>query len=203
MTARKSGRRLMSMGREKYRDEGSGARGGRAVSYDALTLPPRPNPSPQAVRGTLLPFSPVGGSGSLTKNRRTRSEGGCMTTLQEIELRCPVCDARFRSQAVVATNSFGGKRTDFHERAAGTQPLPYLVHTCARCGYSGDERDFADEAGVGPLLKAHVWNELAPAVRPASLPGSEKYEAAAKVAAWRSAGPRQVADLFLRAAWCC
>ena len=35
-----------------------------------------------------------------------------MTTLQQIELRCPICDTRFRSQAVVSTNSFGGKRTD-------------------------------------------------------------------------------------------
>jgi uncharacterized protein len=126
-----------------------------------------------------------------------------MTTFQEIELRCPVCETSFRSQAVASTNSFGGKRTDFHERAAGTQPLPYLVHTCARCGYSGDERDFGEEVGVGPLLKEQVWNELAPAVRAANLPGSEKYEAAAKVAAWRSAGARHVADLFLRAAWCC
>ena len=47
-----------------------------------------------------------------------------MTTLQQIELRCPICDTRFRSQTVVSTNSFGGKRTDFHERAAGTQPPP-------------------------------------------------------------------------------
>ena len=42
-----------------------------------------------------------------------------MTTLQQIELQCPICETRFRSQTVVSTNSFGGKRTDFHERAAG------------------------------------------------------------------------------------
>ncbi len=125
-----------------------------------------------------------------------------MTTLQQIELRCPVCDTRFRSQAVVSTNSFGGKRTDFHERAAGTQPLPFLVHTCNRCGYSGAERDFSDEAEVSPMLKEHVWNELAPGLNSA-LSGSEKYEAAAKVAEWQSMEPRHVADLLLRAAWCC
>ena len=85
-----------------------------------------------------------------------------MTTLQAIELRCPVCETAFRSQAVVSTNSFGGKRTDFHERAAGTQPLPYLIHTCARCGYSGSERDFTEETEVTPILKEQVWNELAP-----------------------------------------
>ena len=126
-----------------------------------------------------------------------------MTTLQAIELRCPVCETAFRSQAVVSTNSFGGKRTDFHERAAGTQPLPYLIHTCARCGYSGSERDFTDETEVTPILKEQVWNELAPLAASGQMTGSEKYEAAAKVAEWQGLEPRHVADLLLRAAWCC
>ena len=126
-----------------------------------------------------------------------------MTTLQQIELRCPVCETAFRSQAVVSTNSFGGKRTDFHERAAGTQPLPYLVHTCSRCGYTGAERDFTEEADVTPTLKEHVWNELTPVLSPAAVSGSEKYEAAAKVAEWQGMGPSHVANLLLRAAWCC
>jgi uncharacterized protein len=126
-----------------------------------------------------------------------------MTTLQQIELRCPICDTRFRSQAVVSTNSFGGKRTDFHERAAGTQPLPFLIHMCNRCGYSGAERDFSDEAEVSPTLKEHVWNELAPTLSASTLCGSEKYEAAARIAEWQSIEPRHLADLLLRAAWCC
>ncbi len=125
-----------------------------------------------------------------------------MTVLQQIDLHCPVCSNRFRSQAVVSTNSFGGKRTDFHERAAGTQPLPYLVHTCVRCGFSGAERDFNDEAEVSPFLREHVMTELAPQLS-ARMTGSEKYEAAAKVAEWQGLEPRHVADLLLRAAWCC
>jgi len=126
-----------------------------------------------------------------------------MTTLHQIKLRCPLCDNRFQSQAVVSTNAFGGKRTDFHERAAGTQPLPYLVHMCTRCGYTGGERDFTDEAEVSPLLREHVWNELAPRVANAGASGSEKYEAAAKIAEWQSMEPRYLGDLLLRAAWCC
>src|SRR5215510_2107125 len=126
-----------------------------------------------------------------------------MTTLQQVELQCPICDTRFRSQTVVSTNSFGGKRTDFHERAAGTQPLPYLIQTCNRCGYSGADRDFTDEAEVSPVLKERVWNELAPCISCGTLTGSEKYEAAAKVAEWQGMEPRHVADLLLRAAWCC
>ena len=126
-----------------------------------------------------------------------------MTTLQQIELRCPVCESSFSSQTVVSTNSFGGKRTDFHERAAGTQPLPYLIHMCGRCGYSGSERDFSEEADVSPFLREHVWNELAPTLASGAVTGSEKYEAAAKVAEWQGMEPRYIADLLLRAAWCC
>ena len=126
-----------------------------------------------------------------------------MTTLQQIELRCPICDTRFKSQQVTSTNSFGGKRTDFHERAAGTQPLPYLIHMCSRCGYSGAERDFTEETDVTPGLREHVWNELAPQVSTVPITGSEKYEAAAKVAEWQALDQRHIADLLLRAAWCC
>ena len=125
-----------------------------------------------------------------------------MTTLRQIELSCPICGNSFQSQAVVTTNAFGGKRTDFHERAAGTQPLAYLVHMCCECGYSGSERDFGNEARPSPLLREHVLNELAPLVT-VSATGSEKYEAAAKVAEWQGLDERQIADLLLRAAWCC
>jgi uncharacterized protein len=126
-----------------------------------------------------------------------------MTILHQIELRCPVCHEGFRSHAVVATNALGGKRTDFHTHAAGTQPLPYEVHACGRCGYTGFERDFAEAADVSPFLKARVWSELAPGVAPGPMSGSEKYEAAAKVAEWQGMDARHIADLLLRAAWCC
>jgi uncharacterized protein (DUF2225 family) len=126
-----------------------------------------------------------------------------MTTLRHIELTCPICGNQFNSQAVLSTNSFGGKRTDFHERAAGTQPLPYFIHLCSRCGYAGSEKEFSDEADVSPMLKEHIWDELAPRLTVSSPSGSEKYEFAAKVAVWQGAEPRRVADLLLRAAWCC
>jgi len=48
-----------------------------------------------------------------------------------------------------------------------------------------------------------VWSELAPSLT-AQLPsGSLKYEHAAKVAEWQESDPRYLADLYLRAAWCC
>jgi uncharacterized protein (DUF2225 family) len=74
---------------------------------------------------------------------------------------------------------------------------------CGRCGFSGSERDFTEESEVSPVLKEHVWNELAPSIASGSVLGSEKYEAAAKVAEWQGMEARHVADLLLRAAWCC
>ena len=125
-----------------------------------------------------------------------------MTTLNLIDLTCPVCTNDFRSQAVVATNGYGGKRTDFHERAAGMQPLPYFVHLCAHCGFSGVERDFGEPSDPTEGLREFVWSSLAPALQREMPSGSLKYEHAAKVAEWQGNDPRYLADLYLRAAWC-
>jgi len=73
---------------------------------------------------------------------------------------------------------------------------------CSECGYSGGEADFAAPTEVSPILKQQVLRELAP-LRPSPICGSEKYEAAAKVAQWQGMEARHVADLLLRAAWCC
>jgi uncharacterized protein (DUF2225 family) len=125
-----------------------------------------------------------------------------MTTLQLIELTCPVCELEFRSQTVSATNGFGGKRTDFHERAAGMQPLPYFVHLCTHCGFAGVERDFSSAPPSHPGLHVFVWQSLAPSLLRELPAGSLKYEHAAKVAEWQGNDPRYIADLYLRAAWC-
>ncbi|MBA2686775.1 MAG: DUF2225 domain-containing protein [Gemmatimonadaceae bacterium] len=109
----------------------------------------------------------------------------------------------FHSQAVVSTNAFGGKRTDFHERATGTQPLAYLVHMCNECGFSGGVRDFTPEVEVSPVVREHVLTRLASVKTSNEATGSEKYEAAAKVAEWQGMESRHIADLLLRAAWCC
>lgn len=125
-----------------------------------------------------------------------------MTTLNHIELACPICSTEFRSQTVVATNAFGGKRTDFHERAAGTQPLPFFVHLCLTCGFAGVERDYNGDFRLEEETRERVLFELAPVIARESPTGSLKYEHAAKVAEWQGAEPRYLADLYLRAAWC-
>jgi uncharacterized protein (DUF2225 family) len=73
---------------------------------------------------------------------------------------------------------------------------------CSECGYSGGEADFTAPTEVSPILKQQVLKELAP-LHASPICGSEKYEAAAKVAQWQGMEARHVADLLLRAAWCC
>ncbi len=126
-----------------------------------------------------------------------------MTTLDLIELTCPVCAQAFHSQTVVATSGHGGKRTDFHERATGMQPLPYFIHLCTQCGYAGVTHDFDAEVELSDLLREYVWDDLAPVLSQSPPSGSLKYEHAAKVAEWQGHEPRYLADLYLRAAWCC
>ena len=126
-----------------------------------------------------------------------------MTSLRTIELRCPVCRNHFTSRAVDSTDSMGGESTDFHARSVGVQPLAYLVHLCERCGYAGNEDQFAEDVVLSPGLENRVWNELAPRLSPDGTTGSDKYEFAAKVASWQGEQPRRLGELWLRAAWCC
>jgi uncharacterized protein len=126
-----------------------------------------------------------------------------MAMLREIHLTCPICHNAFRSLAALSTNASGAKRTDFHERAVGTPALPYLVHTCGRCAYSGCEEDFAGDTEIAPGVEGFVRGELAPKLARGPLTGSEKYELAAMVADRQGAAPRHIGDLMLRAAWCC
>lgn len=126
-----------------------------------------------------------------------------MTTLQLIELCCPVCDNHFRSRAVEATDSPAGKRAAFHDESLGATAMRYPVHRCDGCGFSGMDADFTGETELSMKVIDRVFNELAPLAANNTSAASEKYEAAAKLVEWRGADPRHAADLWLRAAWCC
>ena len=126
-----------------------------------------------------------------------------MSTLLRIALTCPVCSKSFESHTVPTPQKPGRKRTDFHEQPVGVQPLPYLVHTCSHCGYTGTERDFGGETRLNPMTAIRVCDELTPKVATGPIHGSDKYEFAAKVAEWQGAEPWEIGELLLRAAWCC
>jgi uncharacterized protein (DUF2225 family) len=133
---------------------------------------------------------------------RTREEG-FVATLRDITLACPICGTRFRSRVVETVAGLGPLRmsTDFRESAGGADELPFQVHQCLGCGFAGGDDEFtvheADEewaSAVDAETREGFDGDIA---------GSAKYEAAARVAAWRGRGARAAADLLLRAAWCC
>ncbi|HEY9229480.1 MAG TPA: DUF2225 domain-containing protein [Gemmatimonadaceae bacterium] len=126
-----------------------------------------------------------------------------MTRRKTIDLTCPNCDRHFTSEVVELVRTGGRKRTDFHLAIDGVQALLHGVHLCAQCGFAGPESWFADRGGVSDEVRHHVWDELTPKLSGATPPASEKYEFAAKVATWDGAMPREVGDIWLRAAWCC
>jgi len=122
--------------------------------------------------------------------------------VETIALTCPNCEAEFSSQRLDAGNIPGQKATDFRLCTNGIHPLPYAVHLCEQCGFAGPEEWFAN-GHVSFEVRRHVWDEITPRLDSHAVLPSEKYEFAAKVATWDGASPRQIADLWLRAAWCC
>ena len=124
-----------------------------------------------------------------------------MTILATIALTCPACDTEFMSQRLEVGRTGGSKATDFRPPADGVQSVTYAVHLCDRCGFAGPEAWFVDGT-VSFDLRRHVWDELTPLVAQHAHPASEKYEFAARVATWDGGPLRQIADLWLRAAWC-
>ena len=128
-----------------------------------------------------------------------------MTMLRDIALECPICGTWFRSQATDAgTRSPRTVRTttDFRNSTEAPETLPYLVHQCVGCGFAGGDEEFGVDVPREPWAAAPVdGRELDGS--DGDVAGSEKYEAAARVAALRGETPNVVADLMLRAAWCC
>src|SRR5919199_4447301 len=125
-----------------------------------------------------------------------------MTTFRDIPLQCPVCGTWFVSRSVAEIGPPAGTHTDFHRRADGPQALAYLVHMCSGCGFAGAEDDFAVDE-VSAASATEMTGDRVPVTTHESVLGSEKYEAAAAIAERRGAGPQAVADLLLKAAWCC
>ena len=136
-----------------------------------------------------------------------------MTTLKWIDLRCPVCESVFESMAASSNDEAGQDYTidPGTPMSMAVAMLPFLVHVCRRCGYTGAVSDFGDDVEITNDVRARVWAELAPQLGTSvripwlalTVAGSDKYDGAARIAEWRGGDARHVAELWVRAAWCC
>ena len=125
-----------------------------------------------------------------------------MTKSEVIRLTCPNCQNEFDTPRNDTVDAAGPKHTDFHVVADWQHTVGHAIHLCEQCGFAGSEGRFSAGSGVSYDVQRRVWSELAPHAGP-SLPASERYEFAARIATWDGAPLRSIADLWLRAAWCC
>lgn len=125
-----------------------------------------------------------------------------MTTFHEIDLTCPVCQTVFTGKLLTSTNTFGPRSTDFHQRAAGFQPLPLLINTCPNCGYSGASDDF-EGVEITPEVQQRIWEELSPIVQNNAVDPAMGYAFSARIIEWQGGETMAIAHAYLQAAWCC
>jgi uncharacterized protein (DUF2225 family) len=116
-----------------------------------------------------------------------------------IELTCPCCGNRFESVSLRSTNTCGPLTTDLYRQAGGFQPLPLMVHGCPKCGYAGSLGRF-ESGSATPELAEWVKANLSPP--PDRFASGSMYENSARIAEHMGAGPYEVANIWLRGAWC-
>lgn len=125
-----------------------------------------------------------------------------MTTFFDAKVNCPVCEMELTVRHLGSTNNFGGQDSDFRQHAAGFDPLYILMSTCPHCGYSDYAQYFEEPRKLSDDIRNRIRELLAPNEDTKDTPQTG-YVNAARIAQWREAPPAEIADLFLRAAWCC
>ncbi|MEO0564174.1 MAG: DUF2225 domain-containing protein [Chloroflexota bacterium] len=123
-----------------------------------------------------------------------------MTTFHNTTASCPLCSSDVEVSHLMSTNTFGGQDTDFRSHAGGFDPLYIVINQCETCGYSDFSSYFDDPRPMDAALKDRIREAITPST---SKKASEKYATAAKIAEIRTAPADEIANLYLRAAWCC
>src|SRR5258708_32638578 len=96
-----------------------------------------------------------------------------MTTYNTIEILCPGCKTHIRINVLTSTNSVGGQETDFQTHAIGFSPLPLMINTCPRCGYTGDCHAFGEQVCVPDALKQALCADYTPIVAARGVPRTQ------------------------------
>lgn len=123
------------------------------------------------------------------------------------QFQCPVCAMNFTAPVADIDRDVQAKRTDFHARTSGLSVLPYHIVTCPSCSYTGWPMWYGEAAqngGLEPKVQTFVRDGVQAcfATEPATAPAT-RYEIAATIAELEDRAPDVIADLWLRAAWCC
>ena len=75
-----------------------------------------------------------------------------MTMTHPIILMCPKCNTTFLSRIVLSCGS-QGVYSDLCPRYWGENPLPYFIHTCPNCYFTGTAEEFKEYLGRAEGLR--------------------------------------------------
>ncbi len=107
-----------------------------------------------------------------------------------IILKCPKCNTTFFSRIVLSCGS-QGVYSDLCPRYWGENPLPYFIHTCPNCYFTGTANEFKEY-----LDRAEGLN------LPIDRLGCEKYVLLAKRYEEEGRGPYYVGVTYHKGSWC-
>lgn len=124
-----------------------------------------------------------------------------MTMIYSEALECPVCNSRI-SVNFVATASYYGQDTDLRRHALNDDPLQENITTCPICYYSDYGHYFKEPRDLNEEVKQRIRENLPPILEK-RINASTGYDYAARIGLWRQAPAKEIANLYLCAAWCC
>lgn len=124
-----------------------------------------------------------------------------MTTFANQDAPCPICNETITIKVIMSTNNFGGQETDFRSHPVGFDPLHMVISQCSACGYSDYGHYFVEPRELSDAVKARIRAESQPPPE-GDRRTSRMYETAARIAAIRGGSTEEIANYYLRAAWC-
>jgi uncharacterized protein (DUF2225 family) len=125
-----------------------------------------------------------------------------VTTIAPATIICPVCHQPFETLQLHSTNTFGPRTTDLYQFNGGLQALPYEIHSCPNCGFTGYDDEF-DADHVDESIANLVNERIKPLVKAEPPTAGRSFEYAAWISIWKGQRAFDTAWLLLKAAWCC
>jgi uncharacterized protein (DUF2225 family) len=126
-----------------------------------------------------------------------------MTTFQTQPATCPNCQGQVNVHILTSTNTFGPRYTDFRSDAAGFQPRRIMMSLCEGCGFAGYTHEFKVTNVLPDDVRARIATHIKPTLGNKRPPMSRVYEIHGQIAKWLGKPSLEVADSYLKAAWCC